>query len=229
MGSRKRTVFIAAGAVVLLVGGAGVGYAFHKQRVLAAACDSVTAYAEQTGGVVHYPGDGSRIVIIGDSYTTGDHLTDRQDAWPHKYAEISGADVYVLGEGGTGYANAGFFGTGRFHERLDAAVDLKPDTLVIAGGLNDVGQPVQDAAQGLLEQATSEATVIVVGPVDVPAIEGEAAVSEELEHAARAAGATFVPAMEWDVDFLADGVHLTPEGHERYADLFADHTAKTAP
>lgn len=218
MGITNRKVALAVAATALLGLGAVGGYSAHKQAVVAAACDSIRNYYQETGGVIHYPGAGPRIVILGDSYTTGDMLPDRSQAWPAQFAAKSGADVYVVGEGGTGFVNEGFCGTGSFAERLDAALDLQPATLVVAGGLNDAGQDVSTPVNRLLDRTREIDSVYLLGPVDSEANDGEAEVSRQMESASHEFAVTFVSALSWDgLAYGADGLHLTARGHAAYA------------
>ncbi|MDR7081449.1 lysophospholipase L1-like esterase [Arthrobacter ginsengisoli] len=41
------------------------------------------------------------------------------------------------------------------------------------------------------------------------------------ERAAKAKGAQYVSALDWDLEFLPDRLHLTPAGHARFASLVA--------
>jgi acyl-CoA thioesterase-1 len=59
--------------------------------------------------------------------------------------------------------------------------------------------------------------VVIVGPVDAPGRDGEAAVDRALSKAAKASGRQYVSALDWDLEFLPDRAHLTPAGHATFA------------
>lgn len=201
--------------VVVLVAAAAVlvvrPYLAERER-----CDQVRAYLAQYG-MTRTVGDGPRsVVALGDSYLTGDLLPDREDRWVVRFADETDATVRANGLGYTGYANAGACGDAAFPSRSDK-LDTAPLT-VVAGGLNDVDADADD-----LEEAGGEVlgdlsgSVLVVGPVDAPARDGEADVDEVLAAAAEEAGATYLSLLDLEPGFVADGVHMTAEGHAAYA------------
>ena len=224
MRGKKAALFLGAGVagLALIAGG---GYTAHKAYAAHKACESVRAYAEATGSV-QAVGDGTHsFTVLGDSYSTGDLLDDRADAWTVRFAADEDAAIDVVAQGGTGYLNAGFCGDGSFADRA-AAIPDDGSTLIIEGGLNDVGRSKADlakAADDLFDRFASR-HIIVVGPVNAPAVEGEAVVDNVLARSAARHDATYVSALRWrDLQFGPDGKHLTAAGHGQYAaDLAAD-------
>jgi len=218
--TRRRTILIAFAIFALLLGAGAALYKNHKTEQLFKACSSVRDYAADTGGSVHIPGSGPTVAIVGDSFSTGDHLEDRSHAWVNVFAKDTQKDLTVFAEGGTGFLNEGFCGTGAFGERLKPAIDAKPSSIIIEGGLNDVRYSAQDvraAAAELIGRVDESTSVIVIGPVDAPALSGELDVDRALMDATKAENVTYVSALDWDLSFGPDGVHLTDFGHETYA------------
>lgn len=207
---------LTAAAVVIGSYGLHAGASAFTRHV---ACDRVRAYAKQTGAVQRL-GDGSRVVtVLGDSYSTGDTLENRDDAWTYRLAADLPATVDVIAQGGTGFVNAGFCGDGTFAARAGDVPD-DDSLLIIEGGLNDVGRPsgsVERAARQLLSDFSGR-DVVLVGPVNAPATTGEQEVDRELRRAAGDYDVQYVSALGWSgISFGPDRKHMTPAGHAVYA------------
>jgi lysophospholipase L1-like esterase len=172
----------------------------------------------------------SEVVFLGDSWTVGWGATGGHGYAPLA-AERLGWEYDLLGINGSGYLAPG--GGGPYAERVDAAVALEPDLIVVQGSLNDsfadLGQLDQAAADTLrrLHEAAGDATAIVV--VGAPHTPGTAPdvierINAAIAAAAAAAGVTFVdPAREnWtdpaDLGIWADELHPNDVGHQRIAD-----------
>lgn len=215
-----RVVTILGVGVVLAVGGTVGGKAVLSNARQAEACEGLQAYLQDPGLLVQSPTGAPGVAALGDSYTAGDGLDDRGDGWAYQVAGT------VAGVGSTGFVSGGYCGKHSYAERVAAVLETRPETLIIQGGLNDTSADpgeLQVAADALLKDATSVPRVVVVGPVDAPARDGEQAVDEALAEAAQEAGAEYVSALDWELEFLPDDLHLTPQGHQEFADRVQKH------
>lgn len=224
---RRRRVWIAASvAGVMVVGGGAAAGWYYVRPALAAAqsCDVVKDRIAKDGPVIHVSDANPTVAVIGDSYTAGDGLPDRSKGW----ARSVGTDLDGIGM--TGFTNGGYCGHQTFSERIDNVLATKPDTLIVQGGLNDVEKPgeVQASAMFLMSQVKDVRRVVIVGPVDAPAREGEEAVDNALRTAAASTGRQYVSALDWDLPFLADKTHLTPDGHAEFAQHVRESLAKSS-
>ncbi|NQW91384.1 SGNH/GDSL hydrolase family protein [Curtobacterium sp. VKM Ac-2861] len=146
-------------------------------------------------------------------------MADRTDAWVNGFAAETDATVTVLAEGGTGFTNPGFCGDNTFGSRVDRVAETKPDLVIIEGGLNDTGASADDeqtAVRSVL-RGLGAFDVVMVGPVAVPAVTGEAKVDAWLEKAAGSANVRYVSALRWDIDLGPDDKHPSAEGHAEFA------------
>lgn len=217
-GKRRRRVWVGAAvaaAVVMVLGVAAVAgwYVVRPALAVAQSCDVVQARIEKDGAVVHVSDANPTVAVIGDSYTAGDGLPDRSKRW----AQSVGTDLDGIGM--TGFTNGGYCGHQTFSERIDAVLSTHPDTLIVQGGLNDVEHPeqVQPAAVYLMTQVEDVRRVVIIGPVDAPGREGEDAVDRALAKAAKTTRREYISALGWELPFLPDKTHLTPDGHAEYA------------
>jgi acyl-CoA thioesterase I len=166
-------------------------------------------------------------VYIGDSYTQG------SEKWPDMVSEAQGWNEVNLGRGGTGYwerltGDAASEGCGldvcpSFAEMAAIAVKRQPDIVIVAGGRNDGGRDITDAAQDTfskLREGLPDARIVAVQPMwdasDEPAFltdygkviknEVEAVDGEYLKIGTPLKGRPEL--------VQADGVHPTAEGQE---------------
>jgi acyl-CoA thioesterase-1 len=162
--------------------------------------------------------DLTTVVWIGDSYTEGsvDGVFDR-------FAVTIGRDLcwddYTLAKGGTGYTNPGDpRGGGTIYaDRVDEAVDLKPDLVIIQGSTNDKGPGAEAAAIDLydeLEAKIPSAQLVVVGPFDPPGSKN-VATRDAIRDAAESRGLTFIDSYGWlnPDEYGDDGVNPNEQGH----------------
>ncbi|MEW9872743.1 SGNH/GDSL hydrolase family protein [Arthrobacter sp. HS15c] len=201
---------IVAGAVaaLTLVGGGSFAAPTVKNNIeQGQKCESIKARLP----IVHIAE--TSVAILGDSYTAGDALEDRTKGW----AYAVGSDL--AGVGGTGFVNGGYCGNHTYGERLDGVLALRPQTLIIQGGLNDwdTAEKVADAAAAVLERADAVPRVLLFGPPDVPGRENESLVDQALRAAVSLSDAEYVSGLDWDLEYLADNTHLTPAGHATFA------------
>jgi lysophospholipase L1-like esterase len=213
---------VAAGVLALACTGGYVGYKAHKNaQFKVAACDVIEQQTTDRGAVINLPGAGTRVAIVGDSYSSGDTLEDYQDAWPFVFARETGDSVALSGVGWTGYVNGGVCDDDQFGTRTSVTDGV--DIVIIQGGQNDVKTPDQVRAAALaLIKSVDAPRVIIVGPTDAPAVEGEDVVDRELSAAANEAGAEYVSALDWQLAFGPDHGHPSPEGHRQFASHVED-------
>ncbi|WP_309069845.1 SGNH/GDSL hydrolase family protein [Microbacterium sp.] len=221
---RTRRIVMAAVIVSALVAGGATMVALARAQAEPPGCDDIRAYQERYGEIERL-GDGTRgITVLGDSYSAGDTLRVRGQRWTDALTRLDAELTVTLDAVPfTGFVNSGACGPHAFTERIDRAVAATETdgALVIQGGLNDVEahrQSLANAAERVLNAAGDVAHVVVIGPVDAPAREDEREVDAVLESAASAHGARYISALDWDLPFRADRLHLTPEGHRIYAE-----------
>ena len=176
----------------------------------------------------------TRVVVIGDGFTTGSVQGDLEPtAWPALLEQrLDDAAVEVWAAAGAGYATPNVLGRTLGTLAEEAPVE-GADVNVIFGGRADgsgIADRVSIAARQTftqLRQEAPDADLVVIGPAypstDVPAgVRNNRGVISE---AAAAVGATFVDPLAdtWFVDqptlLGADGVRPTAEGQQYLADL----------
>ncbi|PZE82700.1 SGNH/GDSL hydrolase family protein [Curtobacterium sp. MCBD17_032] len=177
---------------------------------------------------------GSRVLIIGDSYTAGRGSTDRHTGWAQMLSASSGWDSTIDGRPGTGYVNLGSTGSTQntYLQRVLASKDEDPDLVIVQGSQNDwivSGAELRPRVEATLRQAVRQwprALIVAIGP-SAPqpraqtTVEIDAAVSE----GARTAGVPYIdPNQErWftsansRVYTAADGEHVNDDGHRYLA------------
>lgn len=163
--------------------------------------------------------------VLGDTFTTGvDEVPGPQ--WPELLEDELGWQVQVDAVPGSGYLAAGA-GTD-FADRVGAVVDQEPDVVLLAGGVSDLGRPVEEirsAADDVvqrLESALPDSEVVVLSPFsNGPPGELTTALTRALEEVAADGDAVFVDVSEmlpFGQDLIADdGVHPSALGHEELA------------
>ncbi|WP_203138043.1 SGNH/GDSL hydrolase family protein [Microbacterium sp. JZ31] len=219
---RTRRIVMAAVTVSALVAGGATIVALARSQAEPPGCDDIRAYQERYGEIETLGEGAHEITVLGDSYSAGDTLRARGQRWTDALTQLDAELTVTLDAVPfTGFVNSGACGPNAFTDRIDRAVAAADDVLVVQGGLNDVeAQPedVADAAARVLDAADGVTHVLVVGPVDAPARDGERAIDAALERAAAAHGARYVSALAWDLPFGADRLHLTAAGHHAYAE-----------
>jgi len=217
----RRVVALSVALVILLgVGGGAYWYFSRPAAAKAKQCEAIRDAVKARGEMVNVSFGAKPLAIIGDSYSAGDELDDRTAGWVYGLRNAVSGGIVVDGIGGTGFVNGGYCGTGAYDSRIQSILDLKPSTVIIQGGLNDVtaeGRDVEFAASIVLGRASMVERVVVVGPVDAPGRENEAVVDAQLRKATEAAGREYVSALRWNLEFQPDKTHLTPAGHATFA------------
>lgn len=171
-------------------------------------------------------GTGTRVVVIGDSYSAGWGLDDPSGSWP---AMLSG-EVHVDGFSGSGFSAGASACVGvAYADRAPAAVSSVrggPDLVIVQGGLNDTDQPLADVRSGVrrLLATLQGREVVLVGPPTAPVYERLVGRIDSLLAAEAArAGAAYISMLDVELDYLDDGLHLTADGHR----AFGAHVAAT--
>ena len=149
--------------------------------------------------------------------------------------EALGWEQQVLGVSGTGYARSGEGST--FAQRIDRAVTIDSDVIVVQGSLNERHSSLEVLAPAATEtlarlaaEVGDDTRVVVLGANYNPGtpaatIDG---INRTIEAAADAAGLQFVDvaALNWtdpaDPTVWADPIHPNDAGHQRIADRLAE-------
>jgi lysophospholipase L1-like esterase len=178
--------------------------------------------------------DNPSVVFLGDSWTEGRGATGLHGYAP-RTGEALGWDYQVLGVSGSGYARPGEGST--FAQRIDRAVALDSDVLVVQGSLNerhstlDVLAPAAtETLARLAAEAGEDTQVLVLGASYNPGtpVETMDGINRTIEAAATAAGLRFVDvaALDWtdpaDPTVWADSIHPNDAGHQRIADRLTE-------
>jgi lysophospholipase L1-like esterase len=175
------------------------------------------------------------VVFLGDSWTVGVGASGERGYAPPA-AERLGWAYELLGISGSGYVSRG--AGGPFADRVDEAVGLGPDLVVVQGSLNDSGadpdqleRATADTLDRLGAAAGDGTAILVVGAPDTPGTDPAviARINSAIAAAAAAAGLPFVdPAQEgWtdpaDPGIWADPLHPDDAGHRLVAEALMPH------
>ncbi|MBC2931800.1 SGNH/GDSL hydrolase family protein [Nocardioides sp. zg-1228] len=174
-------------------------------------------------------GDGSPVLVVGDSWSVGLGLDDPVGSWASRLP----GEVHVRGFSGSGFsARASGCGRVSFHDRAPTALGVRPQLVVVAGGLNDYDQPARAIDRGFraLMADLRGHHVVVVGPASAPLRAGAVPrVDEQLARLAALYGVPYVPTGDLDLDYLDDRLHLTAGGHRAFGDAVAARLADVRP
>lgn len=216
----RKPVLVAAIVAVVLAAGGGGAYTVRRVVMEAQACETVKAQVADTGLISKVTDGSPTVVVLGDSYSVGAGLDDRTKAWPTLAGKAEGLATHVAGVGGTGFVNQGPCGGQSFGQRVRDVLALEPDTLIIAGGVNDSDSTpgeVQASATAVLRLTASVPTVIVVGPANAPAKDNLPAIDAALAEATEASGRKYISALGWELEYQPDRLHPTEAGQAVYA------------
>lgn len=215
---RRRPLLLAA-CLLLVVATLAVHLAARAGGADGSRCERFAAASVQRAAAV--TGTGRPVVVIGDSWSVGLGLTDPVASWPSRLP----GRVRVAGFSGSGIsADASPCPRSSFADRASAAVHGGADLVVVEGGLNDVDQSDAAIRAGFdrLMVPLAGHRVVVVGPAAAPSrADRVARVDALLADLAARHGATYVRATGLALDYLPDGLHLTPAGHRTFGDAVA--------
>jgi lysophospholipase L1-like esterase len=187
---------------------------------------------------------GSRVLVIGDSYTAGRGSFDGRTGWAQILSARAGWDSTIDGRPGTGYVNPGATGSAlnTYLPRVVAQADEDPDLVIVQGSQNDwtvdastLRQRVEQTLSRAVEQ-WPRAVVVAIGPsAPQPRAASTGAIDAAVRAGARAADVPYIdPYRErWFTSAnsgayaAADGEHLDDDGH-RYLAGRIDSALRTA-
>ncbi|GAB2710534.1 hypothetical protein BKA24_002763 [Microbacterium marinum] len=217
-----------AAAVAVVAAGVAVTAVVIARPGEPPGCDDIRAYQQQYGEIETLGSGPDGVTVLGDSYSAGDTLDDRGHRWTDVLVELDPEVTVTLDAVPfTGYANRGACGPNSFVDRIARAAS-EGETLIIQGGLNDVfarATTLEAAVDEVFGAADVADAVVVIGPLDVPARDGEVQVDAALRTAAEEHGFVYVSALEWEIPIAEDGVHPTEAGDRRYAERVRDELA----
>jgi acyl-CoA thioesterase-1 len=192
-----------------------------------ARCQQHRADARDRTAIV--TGEGERVLVIGDSWSVGLGQDDFSRSWPSRLA----GEVHVAGFSGSGFSRrASGCGQVSFHDRAPTALAIRPDLVVVEGGLNDHDQPDAEIERGFRDLMADLAPypVVVVGPADAPSRSSAVPrVDALLERLSTQYGVPYVRTSDLELDYLADRLHLTEGGHAEFGDAVAARIAGQTP
>ena len=173
-------------------------------------------------------GRGSRVVFLGDSYTSGwNGAGIGARGWPRLVASARGWHAVNLAVPGTGFMDPGW--TGRpVGSLVGRAIGHQPDVVVLAAGHNDFNWARSATAAAAdrvimrIHRSLPHALLVVIGPIwqngRPPA--ASVALRDHLRRTAAAVDALFIDpiAERWFVGsrhalISADGIHPSDRGH----------------
>lgn len=209
---------VAVAAVVLLValGLAAVTRGPDRRAAAAAACRLDRRLAGEQSRLDSHAAH--PVVVVGDSYALGFGINSAAGSWPR----LMGEPVVVLAQGGAGYTRNGSCDGGKYDGQVAAALRLHPRSVIVQGGLNDLGAPPKLLrTEALRVAAHLPAESVLVGPAAAPAasITRERAVDAILRSVAAARRLRYVSLLPVIPvrDFGPDGVHPTEAGERLIA------------
>ena len=190
-------------------------------------CQQHRIDARDRAGIV--TGEGEPVLVIGDSWSVGLGQDDLGRSWA---AELPG-EVHVRGFSGSGFSAAAS-GCGRvsFHDRAPTALGVRPELVVVEGGLNDFDQPGAAIERGFraLMADLAGLRVVVIGPADAPARSGAVPrIDAQLELLSDRYGVPYVRTSDLHLDYLDDRLHLTDDGHREFGEAVAARIAEVTP
>jgi acyl-CoA thioesterase I len=220
----RRPVLVGAVVVALLASTLTVLLAVGAIGSRPTRCERFAADSHDRAAAVS--GSGTRILVIGDSWSAGLGLDRPADSWPSRLP----GRVRVAGFSGSGFAeHASDCPQVAFADRAPRALRRPADLVVVQGGLNDYDQPDADVRAGFvrLMRSLDGQRVVVVGPASAPA-RARRALHVDLVLAGLAArfGVPYVPTASLDLSYLPDRLHLTPAGHRAFGDYVAHQLAE---
>jgi lysophospholipase L1-like esterase len=236
-GNRKFTGFAIAGLVVAaaLAGGAVYGLVSlqaDRAAKIEAENSEYVPYVAETAAPDEVA---STVAFLGDSYTHGTGATDAAHRWSSLVSVGMGWTENNFGLGGTGFVTSSAMnGCGREYcptYEEQAAEGIAAETVVVAGGQNDLDEWAADSAAVTnaisrtythLRSTNPDSVIIAVGPSAIgsvsPAVAG---MDAAVQTAAAAVGAQYISLINPDVlnvDMAtADGGHVDDVGHQAIA------------
>jgi acyl-CoA thioesterase I len=186
-------------------------------------CERFAAASVKRAAMV--TGSGERVVVIGDSWSSGLGLDRPVHSWPSRLP----GRIHVAGFAGTGFsAKSSECGRVSFGDRAPEALRGGADLVVVEGGLNDYDHGRAEIKAGFARVMTAAAPyrTVVVGPAAAPARAGKVPrVDRLLAHLSQKYGVPYVSTVDLKLPYLDDRLHLTPTGHRLFGDAVAARIA----
>lgn len=226
----------------LAVAAAGLGLVIAAAVAIVALRPTPSEPVAQPEGpfTVGGSGEGTRVLVFGDSWTYGIAAAERENGYAYRLASIGGWEVTVAGEPGSGYLKPGWWGR-TYGERLrsiDPAID--PDLIVLQGSINDRREPAEGYRAAVVEawdaaaKRFPDAQVLVLGPAPqvLPVEDATARIDRDLADLAAQRGWPYVSPVDeqWITrENYADVIdaseagkdHPSDEGHRFLAEKVA--------
>jgi acyl-CoA thioesterase-1 len=216
-----------ASVVVLLLAALLAFYVADVADAGPTRCQQHRIDARERAAVV--TGRGAPVLVIGDSWSVGLGQVVLAESWA---ARLPG-EVHVSGFSGSGFsARASGCGRVSFHDRAPTALGVRPQLVVVEGGLNDHDQPAHAIEQGFADLMADLRAhrVVVVGPASAPLRAAAVPrVDDELERLSTRYGVPYLRTSDLELDYLGDRLHLTQDGHREFGDAVAARLAEATP
>lgn len=217
---RAGRLVVVAIAGLAVVGAAGAAALTVRDNVQdQQACETMRQQAAGSFQPISVDAGDTPVTVLGDSYAGAYFLPEPEAGWAHLAAEEAGWDATIAAVGSTGFVNESACGDDSFAQR--ASTFDGSELVIIQGGVNDFKQDpseVGEAAVALIGAAPEDARVIVVGPANTPARPEVESIDAALAEALAGTRAEYVSAIGWELEYLPDNLHLTEDGHARFAD-----------
>jgi len=218
---------VGAAAIALLLAAFMAFYVADRAGAGATRCQQHRLDARERTALV--TGEGARTLVIGDSWSVGLGQDDLGLSWARQLA----GEVHVAGFSGSGFsAHASGCGRVSFHDRAPRALGLRPELVVVEGGLNDWDQPAAAIEQGFraLMADLAGQHVVVVGPADAPArSHAVPRVDSLLAALSTEYGVPYIATSDLDLTYLPDRLHLTDAGHRDFGEAVAERIEAVDP
>ncbi len=224
-GNLRRVV--GASAIVVLLAALMAFYVADRAGAGPTRCQQHRIDSRERATIV--TGTGAPVLVIGDSWSVGLGQDDLGRSWA---AGLPG-EVHVAGFSGSGFSE-GASGCGRvsFDDRATTALSVRPELVVVEGGLNDVDQSAAAITRGFraLMADLAGQRVVVVGPADAPSRSSMVPrVDALLADLCEDYGVAYVQTSDLDLDYLEDGLHLTEGSHREFGAAVAERIAAVDP
>ena len=229
---RSRRFYLLLLALVLLIVGAVVeGVAWHDraaaEAVRHARCERFTH--DQHWRAARPTGSGAKVLVIGDSWSSGFGLANPDRSWPRR---LSGR-VYVDGFPGSGFSeHASGCGLVSYADRAPADLRHGASLVVVEGGLNDFDQTSAAITDGFgrLMAELHGRRVLVVGPAMAPSRAAEVPrVDRLLAALSKRADVPYLSTVRLHLTYQRDRLHPDQAGANAFGDavaaFVADHPA----
>ncbi|WP_427018805.1 SGNH/GDSL hydrolase family protein [Pseudarthrobacter sp. P1] len=205
--------------------------------------EAVTPWDLPAGSLYQNPASGRReiidptvaqsVVLMGDSQSAGAAGVQGPNTWVQRALAAQGYKVQFFGAGGTGFVARTTLSP-NYPDAVESGRALlpygNPALVVVEGGGNDAGRGVTDAqilanATRLVKDLKSSypaSKFLLIGTLAKGAANGggrRTQIDDLLAGFARSNGLAFIGPGDWVTRYgvaakLADGVHLTAEGHQ---------------